>query len=125
MDSLTLAPTAHLLTLGVTFHTHGGRARAADARLAAFHALMDGGALVGGADSDGLVEVRLISVSLLTFADFTTDPPSGTRFHFLQTTHPYVLFLLTFLVSAVVKQDRNVATRKSDAFDLIRHINGL
>ena len=75
MDSLTLALTAHLLILGVTFHTHGGRARAADARLAALHALMDGGALVGGADSDGLVEVRLVSVALLTFADFTTRSP--------------------------------------------------
>lgn len=59
-DTLTLALTAHLLILGVTFHTHAGRARAADTRLATLHTLMDSGALVGGANSDGLVEVCLI-----------------------------------------------------------------
>ncbi|KAI9459289.1 hypothetical protein HD554DRAFT_2137625 [Boletus coccyginus] len=60
-DTLTLALTAHLLILGVIFHTHGGRARAADVRLAALHTLMDGGALVGGAKSDGLVEKRVFA----------------------------------------------------------------
>ncbi|KAI9457358.1 hypothetical protein HD554DRAFT_2301887 [Boletus coccyginus] len=88
-DTLTLALTAHLLILGVIFHTHGGRARAADVRLAALHALMDGGALVGGAKSDGLVEISLPG----------HDPIV------LQTTHPHILFLLTFLVSAVAKRD--------------------
>ncbi|KAH0834299.1 hypothetical protein J3R83DRAFT_11674 [Lanmaoa asiatica] len=88
-DSLTLTLTAHLLILGVIFHSHGGRARAADTRLAALHALMDGGALVGGANSDGLVEI----------------PLPGYDSIFLQTTHPHILFLLTFLVSAVAKRD--------------------
>jgi hypothetical protein len=78
-DTLTLALTTHLLILGVIFHTHAGRARAADIRLAALHTLMDGGALVGGANSDGLVEVRLVLVALITFTDSTT------RFHFLDT----------------------------------------
>ena len=73
-DALTLALTSHLLILGVIFHTHAGRARAADTRLAALHTLMDGGALVGGANSDGLVEVRLVFVTL-THTDFTTRSP--------------------------------------------------
>jgi hypothetical protein len=60
MDALTLALTVHLLVLGVVFHTHAGRAHAADARLAALHVLMDSGALVGGANADGLVEVSMI-----------------------------------------------------------------
>ncbi|KAG9310773.1 hypothetical protein JVU11DRAFT_8622 [Chiua virens] len=88
-DALTVALTAHLLILGVTFHTHAGRARAADARLAALHTLMDSGALVGGANSNGLVEI----------------PLPGHESIFLQTTHPHILFLLTFLVSAVAKRD--------------------
>lgn len=74
-DTLTLALTAHLLILGVVFHTHAGRARAADTRLAALHTLMDGGALVGGANSDGLVEVCLVFVALITFTDFTARSP--------------------------------------------------
>ena len=76
-DTLTLVLTAHLLVLGVIFHTHGGRARAADARLAALHALMDGGALVGGAKSDGLVEVCLgfVAPRLITITDLTTRFP--------------------------------------------------
>lgn len=65
-DALTLTLTAHLLILGVVFHTHGGRARAADTRLAALHALMDSGAWANGANSDGLVEVRLPSLSCLS-----------------------------------------------------------
>ncbi|KAF8415813.1 hypothetical protein L210DRAFT_3494828 [Boletus edulis BED1] len=88
-DALTLALTAQLLILGVIFHTHAGRARATDARLAALHALMDGGALVGGANSDGLVEI----------------PLPGHNSIFLQTTHPHILYLLTFLISAAAKRD--------------------
>lgn len=74
-DALTLALTAHILILGVIFHTHAGRARAADARLATLHTLMDGGALVGGPNSDGLVEVCLIVVGLIAYTDFTTRFP--------------------------------------------------
>lgn len=66
-DALTLALTAHLLILGVIHHTHGGHARAADARLAALHTLMDSGALVGGANSDGLLEVCLVAVAVAFF----------------------------------------------------------
>ena len=74
-DALTLALTAHLLILGVVFHTHAGRARAVDARLVALHTLMDGGALVGGANSDGLVEVRLVLVGLTTLTNLRTRSP--------------------------------------------------
>ncbi|KAF9219378.1 hypothetical protein BS17DRAFT_740799 [Gyrodon lividus] len=88
-DSLTLSLTAHILILGIIYHTHAGRARSADPRLAALHTLMDGGTLVGGTNSDGLVEIPL---------------PGHDSIH-LQTTHPRVMFLLTFLVSAIAKRD--------------------
>ncbi|KAF8837530.1 hypothetical protein BDN67DRAFT_972862 [Paxillus ammoniavirescens] len=88
-DSLILSLTAHILILGTVYHTHAGRARSAELRLAALHTLMDGGPLVGGANSDGLVEVPI---------------PGYGSIH-LRTTHPRILFLLTFLVSAIAKRD--------------------
>ncbi|KIJ64161.1 hypothetical protein HYDPIDRAFT_132789 [Hydnomerulius pinastri MD-312] len=88
-DPLTLSLTAHILILGVVFYTHVGRVRSAEPRLAVLHTLMDGGALVGGANSDGIVEIPL--------------PGQGSIP--LRTTHPRTLFLLTFLVSAIAKRD--------------------
>ncbi|KAI6139969.1 hypothetical protein BKA82DRAFT_4219588 [Pisolithus tinctorius] len=58
-DPLTAALTVHTLMLGIVYHTHGGRTRATEPRLAALHSLMDSGAPVGGVGSDGLVEVPL------------------------------------------------------------------
>lgn len=87
-DTLTLALTAHVLILGVVFHTHAGRARAADTRLAALHTLMDGGALVGGANSDGVVEVCPIYVAPIACTDLPPDPPSRARFHFSTNNSP-------------------------------------
>lgn len=75
-DPLTLALTVHLLILGVIFHTHAGRARSADSRLVALHALMDSGALVGGSNSDGLVEVCFVFISLIALIYILSDPPS-------------------------------------------------
>lgn len=57
-DPLTLTLVAHTLILGVLYYVRGGRARSTELRLSALHCLMDSGALVGGVDSDGLVEVR-------------------------------------------------------------------
>ncbi|KAH7882576.1 hypothetical protein F5I97DRAFT_1969951 [Phlebopus sp. FC_14] len=88
-DPLTLSLTAHTLIMGIVYHTHAGRARSAEPRLVALHALMDSGALVGGDKSDGTVEIPLPGHASLP----------------LRTTHPRVLFLLTFLVSAVAKRD--------------------
>lgn len=56
-DPLIAALSVHTLMLGIIYHTHGGRARAAEPRLAALNSLMDSGAPVGGVHSDGLVEV--------------------------------------------------------------------
>ncbi|KAI6031095.1 hypothetical protein PISMIDRAFT_671699 [Pisolithus microcarpus 441] len=88
-DSLTAALSVHTLMLGIVYHTHHGRARAAEPRLAALHSLMDSGAPVGGVHSDGLVEVPL-----------SPYPPIHLR-----VSHPRVIFLLTFLISAVAKRD--------------------
>ncbi|KAI6003452.1 hypothetical protein F5J12DRAFT_154292 [Pisolithus orientalis] len=88
-DPLTAALTVHTLMLGIVYHTHGGRARATEHRLAALHSLMDSGAPVGGVSSDGLVEVPL-----------SLHPPIHLR-----VSHPRVIFLLTFLISAVAKRD--------------------
>ncbi|KIK77337.1 hypothetical protein PAXRUDRAFT_17579, partial [Paxillus rubicundulus Ve08.2h10] len=88
-DSLTLSLTAHTLILGTIYHTHVGRSCSAELRLTALHSLMDGETLVGGANSDGLVEISL---------------PGHGSIH-VRTTHPRVLFLLTFLVSAIAKRD--------------------
>ncbi|KAF9232042.1 hypothetical protein BU15DRAFT_81697 [Melanogaster broomeanus] len=88
-DALTLSFTAHVLILGTIYHTHAGCARSVEPRLAAFHTLMDSGTLVGGTNADGLVEIPL---------------PGHGLVH-LRTTHPRILFLLTFLLSAVAKRD--------------------
>ncbi|KAG6330390.1 hypothetical protein ID866_8699 [Astraeus odoratus] len=88
-DPLTLALTVHTLILGIIYHTHGGHARAAEPRLNSLHSLLDRGAVVGGMNSDGLVEVPL--------------PPHPSLF--LRVTHPRITFLLTYLVSAVAKRD--------------------
>lgn len=94
-DTLTLALTAHLLILGVIFHTHGGRARAADARLAALHSLMDSGALAGGADLNGLVEVCLMFVSQTISIDFNFRYLSlgAIPSFYKQLTHTYCSYL--------------------------------
>ncbi|KAI6139931.1 hypothetical protein BKA82DRAFT_4219218 [Pisolithus tinctorius] len=88
-DPLTAALTVHTLMLGIVYHTHGGRTRATEPRLAALHSLMDSSAPVGGVGSDGLVEVPL-----------SPCPPIHLR-----VSHPRVIFLLTFLISAVAKRD--------------------
>ncbi|KAI6161360.1 hypothetical protein EDD17DRAFT_1589632 [Pisolithus thermaeus] len=88
-DPLTAALSVHTLMLGIVYHTRGGCARAAELRLAALHSLMDSGAQVGGVNSDGLVEVPL-----------SPHPPIHLR-----VSHPRVVFLLTFLISAVAKRD--------------------
>lgn len=88
-DPVIAALSVHTLMLGIIYHTHGGRARAAEPRLAALHSLMDSGAPVGGVHSDGLVEVPL-----------SPHPPIHLR-----VSHPRVIFLLTFLISAVAKRD--------------------
>ncbi|KAF9236547.1 hypothetical protein BU15DRAFT_49857 [Melanogaster broomeanus] len=88
-DALTLSLTAHVLILGTMYHTHTGCARSVEPRLASLHTLMDSGTLVGGPNADGLVEIPL--------------PGHGSVP--LRTTHPRILFLLTFLLSAVAKRD--------------------
>ncbi|KAI6135975.1 hypothetical protein F5141DRAFT_1071511 [Pisolithus sp. B1] len=99
-DPLTAALSVHTLMLGIIYHTHGGCARAAEPRLAALHSLMDSGAQVGGVNSDGLVEVPL-----------SPHPPIHLR-----VSHPRVIFLLTFLISAVAKRDPVGRRPKKKAF---------
>ena len=56
-DPLGLMLTVHMLILCILYHTHGGQARAAGPRLAAFHSVMGSGVLVEGIGLDGLVKV--------------------------------------------------------------------
>ncbi|KAL4068831.1 hypothetical protein V8B97DRAFT_1872534 [Scleroderma yunnanense] len=88
-DPLGLALKVHTLMLGILYHTHSGRAQAAGPRLASLHSMMDSGALVGGVNSDGIVEIPIPPYPPIT----------------LRITHPRVMFLLTFLISAVAKRD--------------------
>jgi hypothetical protein len=95
----------HTLILGIVFHTHVGGAANASERLARLHAMLDGGVL--DKFPQGIVEVRpprgvdvqLTSQHTLQI-QFTKNPPLA-----LQMTHPRVLYLLAFLVSATAKRD--------------------
>ncbi|KAF9235318.1 hypothetical protein BU15DRAFT_78151 [Melanogaster broomeanus] len=88
-EALTLSLTAHVFILGTIYHMHAGYARSVEPHLATLHTLVDSGTLVGGTNADGLVEIPL---------------PGHGSVH-LRTTHPRILFLLTFLLSTVAKRD--------------------
>ncbi|KAH9926501.1 uncharacterized protein B0H18DRAFT_1006448 [Fomitopsis serialis] len=86
-DTFESAMVVHLLMMAVIFYTHVGNAAEASPRLSHLHALMDSGVL--DKFPDGMVEIPL--------------PKSAPVV--LQVTHPRILFLLTFLVSATSKRD--------------------
>ncbi|TFK56312.1 hypothetical protein OE88DRAFT_1620238 [Heliocybe sulcata] len=81
------AMAVHVLVIAITFYTHAGNAAEASARLIHLHALLDSGALDRFAA--GVVEIP-----------FDNGPPLS-----VQVTHPRILYMLTFLVSAVAKRD--------------------
>jgi hypothetical protein len=93
----------HTLIIAIVFHTHVGCASATSARLAFLHEWLDKGAL--DKFPQGFIEVRLLRSfrkwllmgDQIQFADSTPLT--------LQTTHPRVLYLLAFLVSATANRD--------------------
>ncbi|KAH7924786.1 hypothetical protein BV22DRAFT_1034747 [Leucogyrophana mollusca] len=86
-DPFEVSMALHVLIIGVTFYTHAGRHAEASPRLSHLHALLDSGALEKF--PHGIVEIT-----------FPTGPPLA-----LHSTHPRVLYLLTFLVSSIAKRD--------------------
>ncbi|RDB22401.1 hypothetical protein Hypma_010501 [Hypsizygus marmoreus] len=80
----------HLLIVGVLYHTYAGDAGAAAERLRTLHALLDSGALNPG--GDGIMEIPFPS-------------PLHTQPLRITATHPRVLYILVFLLSAVSKRD--------------------
>ncbi|KAF8990932.1 hypothetical protein BDQ17DRAFT_1313621 [Cyathus striatus] len=78
----------HLLVLTVLYHTYAGDTPSAAAYLRELHALLDSGGLdsLGG---DGIVKINL----------------SQTQPLHIQLTHPRILYLLVFLLSAQAKRD--------------------
>ncbi|KZT18694.1 hypothetical protein NEOLEDRAFT_1246306 [Neolentinus lepideus HHB14362 ss-1] len=81
------AMAVHALVIGITFFTHAGNAAEASPRLSHLHVLLDSGALDRFAA--GVVEIPFENSLPLT----------------VQVTHPRILYMLTFLVSAVAKRD--------------------
>ncbi|KAK0491786.1 hypothetical protein EDD18DRAFT_540287 [Armillaria luteobubalina] len=79
----------HTLIIGVVFHTFVGNFTRASTRLTLLHMLMDSGLLI--TSGSGVVEI--------TFS----DPPSPPLL--IQTTHPRILFILAYLVSAISRKD--------------------
>ncbi|KZT02078.1 uncharacterized protein LAESUDRAFT_662657 [Laetiporus sulphureus 93-53] len=81
------AMVVHLLMMSVVYYTHIGDAPEASPRLSHLHSLLDSGAL--DKFPSGVVELP-----------FDNGPPL-----IIEVTHPRVLFLLGFLVSATAKRD--------------------
>ncbi|KAK0209314.1 hypothetical protein DFS33DRAFT_1498375, partial [Desarmillaria ectypa] len=88
-NKLTEIMAIHTLIIGVVFHTFVGNFARANTRLTLLHVLMDSGVLM--TSGSGVVEI--------TFS----DPPSPPLL--IQTTHPRILFILAYLVSAISRKD--------------------
>ncbi|PCH34372.1 hypothetical protein WOLCODRAFT_113675 [Wolfiporia cocos MD-104 SS10] len=86
-DTLEAALVMHVLMMAVIFFTHVGDAPEASPRLSHLHALLDSGVLERF--PDGMLEIA-----------FPNDPPL-----IVQVTHPRILLMLAFLVSATAKRD--------------------
>ncbi|KAK0450523.1 uncharacterized protein EV420DRAFT_738131 [Desarmillaria tabescens] len=89
-DKLAEIMAIHTLIIGVVFHTFVGNFARASTRLTLLHMLMDSGVLITSG-SGVVVEI--------TFS----NPPSPPLL--IQTTHPRVLFILAYLVSAISRKD--------------------
>ncbi|KAK0479523.1 hypothetical protein IW261DRAFT_1564172 [Armillaria novae-zelandiae] len=88
-DKLAEIMAIHTLIIGVVFHTFVGNFTRASTRLTLLHVLMDSGLLI--TSGSGVVEI--------TFS----DPPSPPLL--IQTTHPRILLILAYLVSAISRRD--------------------
>lgn len=86
-DNLTKIMAVHTLIIGVVFYTYVGNAACTASRLTPLHVLMDAGSWKDV--PSGVVEIP-----------FPNSPPLH-----VQTTHSRILFILTYLVSAIAKKD--------------------
>ncbi len=86
-DKLSEVMAIHILIVGVVFYTYVGNAASTAPRLTQLHMLMDSGSWKD--TENGVVEI--------TF-------PSSSPLH-IQTTHPRILLILAYLVSAIAKKD--------------------
>ncbi|KAG7446636.1 uncharacterized protein BT62DRAFT_987040 [Guyanagaster necrorhizus] len=89
VDKLAEIMAIHTLMIGVVFHTFVGNFARASMRLTLLHMLMDSGVLI--TSGSGVVEI--------TFP----NPPSPPLL--IQTTHPRVLLILAYLISAISRKD--------------------
>jgi hypothetical protein len=100
----------HLLIAGVVYHTYAGDAAGATERLRRLHGLFDAGVLSlkgWGKNGGGVLEVCLSSPYLGAYHDtpiLQVPFPHSQSIH-LTTTHPRVLYVLAFLLSAAGKRD--------------------
>ncbi|KAL0577825.1 hypothetical protein V5O48_004153 [Marasmius crinis-equi] len=94
-DPFSLSMAIHTLIIGVIFYTYGGRAEDSTSRLSHLHSILDGGALRFTPEQSSLAS----GIIEIPFPNQRTPPM------YVQTTHPKILYVLTFLVSAVAKKD--------------------
>ncbi|KAF9040454.1 hypothetical protein BDZ89DRAFT_347994 [Hymenopellis radicata] len=86
-DKLSEVMAIHILIVGVVFYTYVGNAASTAPRLTQLHMLMDSGSWKD--TESGVVEII-----------FHSSPPLH-----IQTTHPRILLILAYLVSAIAKKD--------------------
>ncbi|KAF9258146.1 hypothetical protein L218DRAFT_964740 [Marasmius fiardii PR-910] len=94
-DPFSTSMALHALIIGVIFYSYGGRAVESSDRLFHLHALLDSGVLKFPSEDSS----RASGIIELPFPNQNTLPM------YIQTTHPRVLYVLAFLVSAVTKKD--------------------
>ena len=98
----------HLLMAGVVYHTYAGDVTSASERLKRLHALIDAGALnsEGGGRSDGILEACTFSCISSRHTNLLLQIPfPDNRSIHIMTTHPRILYVLVYLLSAVAKRD--------------------
>ncbi|KAK1228586.1 hypothetical protein PQX77_008364 [Marasmius sp. AFHP31] len=97
-DPFSTSMAVHTLIIGVVFYTYVGRAVDSSTRLSHLHSILDSGVLKFPAEesyrslASGIVEVP--------FPKQKNPMPM-----YIQVTHPRILYVLAYLVSAVAKKD--------------------
>ncbi|KAL0069513.1 hypothetical protein AAF712_003548 [Marasmius tenuissimus] len=97
-DPFSTSMAVHTLIIGVVFYTYVGRAVDSSTRLSHLHSILDSGVLKFPAEENyrspasGIIEVP--------FPKQKNPIPM-----YIQVTHPRILYVLAYLVSAVAKKD--------------------
>ncbi|KAG7100224.1 hypothetical protein E1B28_001999 [Marasmius oreades] len=93
-DPFSTSMALHTLIIGVVFYTYAGSAVDSSQRLSHLHALLDSGVLKFPSAEDPCRASGIIEIP------FPNQLPM-----YIQTTHPRILYVLAYLVSAVAKKD--------------------